>query len=228
MIFRIKGFDIEITLEESLKPVLTILNKAVFRSVVGNIIDNIAGIENNDIVIEEKGKILKYSKETICFTDYFNFDFNSKSISTSINKSLELILQNELDLYQKVEIEMTRVKSILNEIAADIEFELISDYESELPNLLKLFNYKINLEVYSKSFDKLILMIEIISYFHLSKVIVFINLKSNYTEKEILEIYKCCEYKKLIFLCIESREYDTINTEINYCIDEDLIESGPF
>ncbi|MEG0411175.1 MAG: type II-A CRISPR-associated protein Csn2, partial [Erysipelotrichaceae bacterium] len=114
------------------------------------------------------------------------------------------------------------------EIANDFEFELISDYESELPNLLKLFNYKINIEAYSKSFDKLILIIEIISYFHLSKVLVFVNLKSNYTEKEILELYKYCEYKKLIFLCIESAEYDTINSEINYCIDEDLIESGPF
>lgn len=226
MILRIKGFELEIAIEEELYPVLVVLDKAIFRSIVKSLYDNIKGFENNDIVIEDDEKIIKYSKRVICLDEYFNIDFKAKEIISKLYKRIEESINDDMEVKMKIEQEIKELGQLLYRMADDIDFGISYDSDIKLANMLKVFNFQIDaLEIVS-TIDKLLSLIHIISDFKIADLIVFINLKAYFSNKEVTEIYKCLKYKKLKFICIEAQLCDKINEESLYLIDEDLVETG--
>lgn len=227
MILRIKGFELEIEIKEDSACVLEILDKRLFRSIVTSIIENIQGIPNNEVVIENKEKIINYTKEAVYITNYFELDINSKSIIQSLYKGIEKDIQTDVALQYEIENVLLELSNLLWADIDDYNFSISKNTNISIVNVLKLFDFKINMDEYSTLLEKLYLFIDLNSQFNGNKLLVFINIKSNFDEKELVEIFKYLIYKKMKFICIESCTSDIINSEIKYVIDQDLIEFGP-
>lgn len=218
------GFDLEINIEENKRASLIVLNKPIFRSIINAIYNNLKNEENNDIVIEDNGIILKYAKEVTCINDYFEFDFKAKSIITNLYKKIEEQINIDVNLKQEIEMEIIKLGQIVDKATNGLDIEVGFNSSVALTSLLKLYSFNIDLIDGCSVLDQLLLWINLNADFKLAKLIIFINLHANFSEKEILEIYKILDYKKIKFLCIDSQSYDRINSESLYLIDEDLVE----
>lgn len=224
MIIRIKGFDLEMTIEEGKSTSLSILDKTVYRSVISAIIENKTDLINNDVIIEENDKIVD-SKKVLCITDYFNFDFNSKSILNQLYKSIEENVFLETDLSYKINYELTLINKYLNEVVTDYDFNITYENEVKISSLLKLFDYKFDFSELSSNLDKLYAYFDLIEAFNLFHIVILVNLSSLFNDLEISEIIKYLEYKKINFLLLENTFSDIMKqNDFCYIIDEDLIE----
>ena len=227
MIFRIKGFDLEIVIEENLSPILVIQDKAIFRSIVNSIFSNIHGFSNNDIVLEnENGKIINYRKQVVCLNEFFNIDFKSKEIISTLFKKIENNIVLDTEIMKNIEYEVKELGQSIYRVTEDIDLDIFYNSEVTLINLLKLFNFRIDDSELPKPIDKLLSLLSVYADFKLYDVVIFVNLRANYSIDEIKEIYKLLQYKKIKYLCIETQLYDKIRDENIYLIDEDLVESN--
>lgn len=206
---------------------LEVLDKRLFRFIVTSIIENIQGIYNNEVVIESKDKIINYTKDVVYITNYFELDSNSKSIIQSLYKGIEKDIQIDVVLQYEIESVLLELSNLLWTDLDNYNFSISKNTKISIVNILKLFNFKINMDEYSTSLEKLYLYIDLNSQFNYNKLLIFINIKSNFDNKELMEIYKYLIYKKIRFICIDSCASDIMNLEIKYVIDQDFIEFGP-
>lgn len=228
MIFRIKGVDLEIEIQEGYTTVLEILDKQLFRYCIENIYENTQGLSNNEIVIEEDFKIVDYVKRVELIIDYFNIQVNSKNILQMLYKKIESEVQVNTEAYYKIESLLLEINNLLKDQIEEFDFSVTDSKEVTVGALLKMFDFKINYLDYPKVNDKLYLYLELIAMFFENKILVFVNFKSFFNVEEVEELYKCLNYKKINFFCIESEKNDIIASEIKYLIDQDLVEFGPF
>lgn len=228
MIFRIKGFELDVIIEESQVTTIEIIDKQVFRSCIKSIQNNILGFVNNEVVIEENNEIINYTKGIELITDYFNLSVNSKSIIQSLHKKISEDIYYDVELHYKIEEKLMELNNLIRMNFDDYEFGLNMNGEVSIQNLLKMFDLKIDETEYETILNKIYLFIDLIFVFNPNKLLIFINLKEYFNEAEILEIYKYLIYKKIKFLCMESCNDVIIESEIKYSIDDDLIEFGPF
>lgn len=227
MILRIKGFDLEIMIDEDIQPVLVVQDKPIFRSIVNSIISNIHGFENNDIVLEdEKEKIINYGKRVVCLGDFFNIDFKSKEIVSTLLKKIEENINLDTEIMKNIEYDIKMLGQVIYGLTEDIDLDILYYSEISIMNLLKLFNFHIDDSEILRTMDRVLSLISIYADFKIYDVIIFINLKSYFSKIEIKEIYKLLKYKKIKFLCIDTQLYDKISEEIIYIIDEDLVETS--
>lgn len=227
MILRIKGFDLEIMIDEDIQPVLVVQDKPIFRSIVNSIISNIHGFENNDIVLEdEKEKIINYGKRVVCLGDFFNIDFKSKEIVSTLLKKIEENINLDTEIMKNIEYDIKMLGQVIYGLTEDIDLDILYYSEISIMNLLKLFNFHIDDSEILRPMDRVLSLISIYADFKIYDVIIFINLKSYFSKIEIKEIYKLLKYKKIKFLCIDTQLYDKISEEIIYIIDEDLVETS--
>lgn len=226
MILRLKGFQLEVDINEGEATVLTISNKFLFRSIVQ--ILQTPNEDDNTIVIENNNQILNIFKETFVLCDYINIEFRSKMILTQLYRSIESTINLDSNIKDEIDSEIKNLGRLIYDISNDFEFDISYNCELNIMNLLKFFDVQLDIDSYSKVIDKLYLFFDLYSRFNLKKLIIFINLKAYFTFGEIKELYKYLFYKKILFICIESEEYDRMESETNYLIDEDLVEFKPF
>lgn len=224
MILRIKGFQLEIKIEENTVTTLAILNKRVLNSVIFNLFDEIRGNDDNEIILEEDGKQVNVAKDVLCIMDYFNLDFKEKHLITAIYKYIESVIINDYGLKLDIEEVCQALGKHLYMASQDLDFGLVYDNSLSIPTILKLFDFSIDTDECQTVLERLLLFIDIYAFLQLKKVIIFINMKSFFDIEDIENIYQYLLYKKVRFVCIESNIYDRINIENSYVIDEDLIE----
>lgn len=224
MIFRIMGFDLEIELDTYKAPVLFIKNKKVLKTTIQSINELINGLSHNDVVIDHDLKMISFNKDVIMILNYFNLETYYKQIETVAYKKINEFVQDDIQEKIQIEEKVFKLGELLYNLSLDLDTEFTYNNDINIVNLLKLYSFKVDDSMLNSSYDKLLYLISAISEFDLKKVIVFVNLKSFYEEHEILEIYKLLRYKKILFICIESNNYDIIGEEISYEIDEDFVE----
>lgn len=221
---RLRGFELEIFIEENSRLVLTILNKALYRKTIMDFKSLLANEDNNDIVIEEEGKLLNYDKELQQVTDYYTIDFHSKSILNALYKKAESMVITNSDYHVELEILYKKLVHQLQEILLDCEVDTFCNTELDIIDLFKIVDLRLLIQSKRDPLEELYTYLDLIAYFKSKKLLVFFNLKSNFTKEEVVNIYKYMEYKKIKWICIENGNYDTIDLENKYLIDEDLVE----
>lgn len=221
---RLRGFELEIFIEENSRSVLTILNKALYRKTIMDFKSLLANEDNNDIVIEEEGKLLNYDKELQQVTDYYTIDFHSKSILNALYKKAESMVITNSDYHVELEILYKKLVHQLQEILLDCEVDTFCNTELDIIDLFKIVDLRLLIQSKRDPLEELYTYLDLIAYFKSKKLLVFFNLKSNFTKEEVVNIYKYMEYKKIKWICIENGNYDTIDLENKYLIDEDLVE----
>lgn len=225
MIMRIKGFDLEIEFNGCSNCVLTILNKPVFRKVLSDLYALKKGSEINDIVIESEGKILDYEDDLEILIDYNDINFKARSIVNALHKDVISMIQNDVELNVGVELKYKELINLVYDELMSYDLDITYDSEFDLNDFIKLVNFRLDTDSCHNTLEQFYLYLDVLSYFHLTKVLIFVNLKSYFNDVEIKDLYKYMLYKKMTWICIEAYESVVLDNEHHYLIDEDLIES---
>lgn len=223
MILKINGFDNEILFDEQSVNVLTIKNPKCFSNIIGIINDKINGIESNEIfLLNDKNEELKMDKNAYIILDVFNIDYNSRKI---LNKIYNIISEN-IDKNQDYEVEkmVINLRNYIIQEINELPFEFVMKSELEIPEILKLYNLKIDDENYRNILGKIELLIDLITTLKIAKVLIIPNLKNFLDDEELLELYKYSLYNNIKLLIIERYSTTKIKYEKNFMIDENFVD----
>lgn len=201
MIMRISNFENDIVISEEYVRVVEVEDKELFANIVQSIHCLCYNEEGKEyIVLIDKDKALSFHKDVYFTTDILNIDFNERKLLNKlygqINASMDLDTKQELD--QHINLSLNLVNDLL------IEFPFEFTYKSEIgaEDILKIFGFKIASE--KQSFiEKIFYYLDLISLLDPYKVLIFCNMKSFFSDKQMMEIYKYITYNKLQAILLE-------------------------
>lgn len=223
MKLKINGFENEIQFDEEYINVLTVNNSKCFSHIIGILNDKINGIESNEIfLLDEKNQELKMDKKAYIVLDIFNIDYNSRKVLNKIYDIIAENIENNQD-YEVDKMVMELRNYIIQEIN-ELPFEFVMKSELEIPEILKLYNLKIDDENYTSILEKVEILIDIISTLKVADILIIPNLKLFLSNEELVELYKYSLYNNVKLLLIERDNEKHLKYEKNIIIDENFCD----
>jgi len=201
MIMRISNFENDISITEEYVRVLEVEDKELFANIVQSIHCLCYNEEGKEyIVLIDGDKELSFHKDVYFITDILNIDFNERKLLNKlyiqINTSMDLEIRQELDRYMNLSL------NLVNDLLIEFPFEFTCKSNIGAEDMLKIFNFKISSD--KDSFiEKIFYYIDLISLLDPYKVLIFCNMKSFFSEQQIVEIYKYITYNKLHVILLE-------------------------
>lgn len=221
MKLKINGFENEIVFAQENINILEIKDSQCFSHIIEILNEKINGFDSDEIfLLDESENELNMSKEMYMVFDLFNIDYNSKKI---INKIYEIISDN-IAKNQDYEIEnmTTKLRNYIIQEINELPFEFEMKSELDIPEILKLYNLKIDSSNYTTILERVELLIDIISTLGIARILVIPNLKTYLTEKELVELYKYALYNNVKLLLIERNNINKLKYEEILSIDEEF------
>lgn len=223
MKLKINGFENEIQFDDEHINVLTINNSKCFSHIIGILNDKINGIESNEIfLLDEKNQEIKMDKKAYIVLDVFNIDYNSRKV---LNKIYDIIAENiEKNQDYKVDKMVMELRNYIIQEINELPFEFVMKSELEIPEILKLYNLKIDDVNYTSILEKVEILIDIISTLKFADILIIPNLKLFLSSEELVELYKYSLYNNVKLLLIERDENKQLKYERNIIIDENFCD----
>lgn len=221
MNMNIDYFDNKINFNGEHINVIEIENKKYFYRLVKDLYTMFLEGCVNDITFFEKDKEKNMNGKLKVFTNFFNFEFDSKKYTNDISKYVSgNIAEKEknilLSLYNKIIKTYTK---ILN----NIDLPLNVENEVTIENITKFI--KVSIDNSNELLDSLFLLIDLESTLLTNNILFFVNLKQYLSTTELIELYKYAIYKEIEIVLIDSQSYGvTLKYEKKYIIDENLDE----
>ena len=223
MKLKINGFENEIQLDDEYINILTIKNAKCFTHIIGILNDKINGIESNEIfLLDEKNQEIKMEKKAFMILDIFNIDYNSRKI---LNKIYNIITEN-IEKNQDYEVEkmIMELRNYIIQEINELPFEFVMKSELEIPEILKLYNLKIDDINYTSILEKVEILVDIISTLKIADILIIPNLKLFLNNEELVELYKYSLYNNIKLLIIERNNEEQLKYEKNIIIDENFYD----
>ena len=219
MKLRINGFNNEVLFDEECVHILTIKDSKCFSHLIGILNDKINGLESNEIfLLDDKEEELKLEKNAYMILDVFNIDYNSKKILSKIYDIIsENIKKNQDYVIENIALNLRNY--IISEIN-ELPFEFTMKSELDIPEILKIYNLKIDGEMYHSILEKIELLIDLLATLKISNILIIPNLKSFLGDVELVELYKYSLYNNINLLLIERNFNSKLKYENNIIIDE--------
>lgn len=223
MKLKINGFENEILFTDENVNILTIKDTKCFSHILQILNDKINGQESNEIfLLDENNEEMNINKEMQMILDVFNIDYNSKRI---LNKIYDIIATN-IEKNQDFEIEkmILNLRNYIIEEINELPFEFVMKNELEIPEILKLYNLKIDKESYTNILERIEILIDILSTLNIAKILIIPNLKLFLSAEELVELYKYSLYNNINLLLIERDESNKLKYEKSIIIDENFCD----
>jgi CRISPR type II-A-associated protein Csn2 len=200
----ILGYDNKIEFEDGCINVLEIADKHTFTSYVSlfNELCNNEKLETTEITLHMDSGLGNFSVEAEIVIDIFNVELNSKKIVTKLYKRIEENLE-ESDVIEVNKL-VQSLRNIMYSKAEELPFNFEIEEDINPQELLKMFNVKIDTNMYTEFIEKLTYLVDIISTLKIAQIIILPNLKSYLQEDELVEFYKYVLYKDVKLLIIEN------------------------
>ena len=221
MKLKINGFENEILFTDENVNILTIKDTKCFSHILQILNDKINGQESNEIfLLDENNEEMNMNKKMQMILDVFNIDYNSKRI---LNKIYDIIATN-IEKNQDFEIEkmILNLRNYIIEEINELPFEFVMKNELEIPEILKLYNLKIDKENYTNILERIEILIDILSTLNIAKILIIPNLKLFLSAEELVELYKYSLYNNINLLLIERDESNKLKYEKSIIIDENF------
>lgn len=218
MNFQVKGFDFNINLEENIN-VLVIENKEFYREICNSLL-NEKTIRDGKILISNDTELLIPDKYIFTFYDYYSWDINKYCIS-KIYKKINEYAQLEYD--ENTNIIKSKIENYIYDIIEPYQEFLEIEKEIDVLDILKSYGVRIK-QFNQLCLDKIINYINIIYEIFGINIFFFINLKDNFTNEEILELYKYIMYNNIKIVLVQNIKTKALYNENIFIIDEDLCE----
>lgn len=182
-------------------------------------------LSENIICMDNQNNEINLSNKIRFFTNYFDFEFNSKKYSNDLAKYVLL----QIEQYESTAIlsAYNKVCKLVNRELGKIDLPLSIDSEESLESIIK--SMKISIQDKGDLLDNLLLIIDLENLFKTNKLLCFINLKQYLTKEELIEFYKYATYNNVKILMIETeqqsyiKEYERILV-IDSNLDEYVLE----
>lgn len=212
MILKLLHFKNDIIISPDWISVCEIANKKLFSKYVSIIFNKLNGQNSieDDIYLFDGDKEIKFN-DVLYISDPLQIDFNSKQIVIGIVKKLDNYLNVDLELCQKIQENHSQILRELQLLLNDFELEFDYQRDFDLGKYLKMIGIQIDKDSIENSFEKVMLIINIVGELRFCKLIVFNNLKSYLTVDELESVYKQAIYKKVSICLFESNVCDHIN-----------------
>ncbi len=203
MIIRVSNFENDIIISDEYVRVLEIEDKALFANIVQSINSLCCNQESKEyMILLDEEKELDFAKNVYFIFDILNIDFNDRKILNKLYSSIKSSLDSESEIRDKIEIYFRDVFNLLDSILLEFPFEFTYKTELEVEELFKLYGIRLYNE--GQSFmEKILYLIDLISLLDLCKVLIFCNMKSFFTDRQIEEIYKHIIHNRLNVLLVE-------------------------
>lgn len=227
MIMRIFSLENEIEFTQDYIHVLQIEDTKFFARIVSCINNGIHDINYMDenILFLQDEKVIKISKDIMFVIDIWNLDFNQKKIQTALFQHIEKIFQIECERIQQFNTSMKKLEIDTMDVWNELPFSFSFKENVSITDYLKMIGLKIKCEEKQGIIERIFSVIDIVEYFYLAKLIVFVNIKLFLTAEELQEIYKYALYKKVPLLLLETgKEKEPIENEKILFIDSDYDE----
>nr|WP_279230927.1 type II-A CRISPR-associated protein Csn2 [Natranaerovirga pectinivora] len=210
----------QIEFDENIIPVIVIENKPMYRNVVLDIYEQIAG-NSGDLVFSDNNQEIKFSKHVDIVNDYININLNDKKI---LNKLYNLLKSKSLEEYDSYCRISECITEYVQELLFDEELDLVQIDNIDPVDIFK--GVSIEIDDSSKNItERLLEYITISEKFMDTKIFVFVNLREFFADDEVIQIYNKLLLNKTRFVIIQSKLMESIDCrEISYIIDEDLCE----
>ncbi len=221
MILKINGFENIIKFDDESVKVINISNPKLFSNIIETINEQINGIDSDDVLLlDDNNDILCMDKEMYILSDLFNIDYNSKKI---LNGLYNLISKN-IEGEQNFELEnlVLKIRNYLISEINELPVEITMKQELEITEILKMFSVKIDNSTYISVFERVELVINLLSTLKIANILVIPNLKQFLTEKELVEVYKYSLYNNINLLLIERNSSNKLKYEENFYIDNNF------
>lgn len=211
----------QIKLDENIIPVITIENKALFRSAVLEIYNQIAGSKSGSFVLSNNNQEIKFSNHVDIINDYININLNDRKILTKLynllkNKSLE-----DYDSFSKISEQITEY---VQDLLFGEEFDLVQINNIDSIDIFKAVSVEID-DSNKCIPEKLLEYISISERFMDTKLFIFVNPREFFSDEEVIQIYNKILLNKTRFIIFQSRLIKPLDCrEFQYIIDEDFCE----
>ena len=225
MIISINGFENKIELKEDKVSVLEIEDKKLFNKIIQTLNLKTKGElkEDNEILLKDNEEVLDIEKNMIIVFDLFNIEYNNKKYLSKIYEKISSNIKNSEEY--KIEKLILALRNYLITEVNELEFEFSMKDDLAIQDILKLFQVKIDEELYDTTLEKLEFLIELISTLGIAKILIIPNLKSYVDKEEVLELYKYSIYNNIKLLIIESnKQEDLLKYENKIIIDKNFCD----
>ena len=211
MLISFSGFDHPIACGDANVSVIQISNKALFARICQSLISG-----------RREGALEPYS---ITAEDgaVFDLPWKHKSLSGGLYKQFEEHLLADEDDRRLIR----QLNEQLESAVAQIGFQYHGEYgfgiEWSLQRYLNAFGFGVEVSPNTSLFDNLIHFIELVADIGISETLLFVNLKTFFTEKELAELYR-----RLIFYGISSLLLENHDAVIQYGFEHKIVVDQHF
>ena len=213
MIMKIMGFDIEVDINKDKTNLLIISDYRLF----GSVCYDLNRKDTEKVIFIDNDKLINI-KDIIIFNDILSFNFNDKTIITKLYNHIisNVEIDNELKEY------FLKISNVLYDEIEYYNVDIDLNEEIDLVKYFKLAGIEFD-NKYNNLIDKFIDILEIYSELY-DQTIIFINVLSYFSNKEIREILKYITYKKISVLFLENSYNRSVYFENKYIIDNDFYD----
>lgn len=178
--------------------------------------------EEGNFVLSKEGREISISKNMEVIVNPFTLNVNDKKILSKLYLELTELATGERMYLATQEIQHN-LQNYFIELEQLSSFGLESDLEIDVTALLKAIGVKIE-HTATDFFENMISYIKLVTELLKKKVIVFVNIRSYITEKQLEELWKTAVYCEVALILIENRQWDFSNAGNQYIIDKDYCE----
>lgn len=221
MNININYLDNVINLDDESIFAVEIENKKYFYRIVNSFYEISNGNMVEEIKIFKNLSELNYLGKIQVFTNFFEFDFDSKKYNNGILKYINDTIDDD-DRNNIIKSQQTLLK-VYNKVLNRLDLPLIINSEINVETLTKFL--KISVKRSNELLDNILLLIDLERELRINELLIFVNIKSYLTELEIKELYKYALYNKVKILLIDSKSYGvSMVNERKLIIDMNLDE----
>lgn len=204
---------IQLELIENQIQILVLENEQTFSNVIMQFLKLSQNVESQWLLMEQD-KILQFHKIGQVIVDPFSIDNNERKIIQKVYQEMQICAQEEFAI-ETAEINACIV-SYIEEITQKMPYNLVFDLNLDFQGILK--TYGVRLETcMERLIERLVDYIKLLKRVLGITVVVFINLKTYLSEKELELLYEACKYEKIYIILIENVMRQRITGE-NICI----------
>lgn len=213
-----KEYNVDVILEENKVSVFSLENTRMYSEWLKSLWNQYSG-NIGEFILSEGTKELNISKVMDVVFNPFQLSLNNAKILKGLYKEIEELSVSSL--YEKKAIMNQHILEYWQQVELLVDYPL--DYSLEVPvsNLLKLFNFKIDIEC-SSLLENLVNYIQLMHRICRINVFCFVNLKLYLSCEDLTNLYKTCFYEEVFLILFEGRYEKALVDEKNYIFDKDL------
>lgn len=201
-------------------PCLVVENAGFFRQLVQDIYNQING-NGGDTVLSDDYRPVDFSKYADIIDSFASFTVNRKTLQSKIISALERTAVNEV-FYLKTSELLQAVEQYFNELTMDSSAELYCA-KLNISAIIKAVGISVA-EEYAEPLEQYLDYMELMREYDRERVFVFINMRSYFSDEEMLRFMDTTSSQGYKIMLIDSKLCSLLPFEKRLIIDEDLCE----